>query len=397
MSFVQINSRKAEAQQSFPLFELGFRPFFLGASLLAIISISLWMLVYFGIVPLELRYISSSQWHSHEMIYGYSMAVIAGFLLTAIVDWTGVQTARGLPLLFLFLLWLVPRVLLVFGSRFMLLASVVDLAFMVLLSVFVARPIVAVKQWRQLGVLSKLLLLMLGNLCFYLGCFGILENGAYWGVYGGLYLVIALILTIGNRVVPAFIVNGVGYDVEIRNPKVIAWFSLVLLPLFLLNQLFFKNVTLAIVLPLGLFVLTSLRLILWHTVGIWRKPLLWSLYTSFLFIDLGFLLLALNSLWNWSPYLAVHAFGFGGIGLVTFSMMSRVALGHTGRNIHDTSSWLGYALVGLGIGAGVRVLGPVLAPQHYSLILLLAQTLWTLSFGIFFALNSKILVRSNAV
>lgn len=392
MSVIQINKRTPQVKP-FALFQLGFRPFFLAASVFASFSIAMWMAVYFSHITISMGTISILEWHSHEMIYGYSVAVIAGFLLTAITNWTGVQTIYGKPLLALVSIWGIARISLLFGTRFLELAALADIAFMIGLSLAVASPLIKARQWKQLGILSKILLLMLGNLSFYLGALGVLEHGVFWGIYGGLYLVIALILTIGGRVIPAFIRNGVDYTVTIRSPKWISALTLILFLLFVVNQLFIHNSTALGLLSSALVVITSVRLVVWHTPGIWRKPLLWSLYLSFVSIDVGFLLFTLSAFGTVSPFLAIHAFAFGGIGLATLGMMSRVVLGHTGRDIRTPPQQTAYALLILTLGAVIRVGFPLVDPLHYGYWIGLSQVCWIASFLIFAFLFSKMLIH----
>ncbi len=198
---------------NFALFNLGFRIFFLGASIYSIVAILFWMGIYAFKISIPINGITTFQWHAHEMIFGYSLAVISGFLLTAVRNWTGIQTVHGLPLFGIFCLWLIARVLFLFGSMFIEIAAVFDLLFILSVIIAIAAPIIQSKNWRQLGILSKLVFLAAANACFYFGNAGILEQGISWGIYGGLFLVIGLILTLGSRVIPSFIQNGVGYPV----------------------------------------------------------------------------------------------------------------------------------------------------------------------------------------
>jgi len=204
----------------FALFNLGFRPFFLGASIFSVVSVFLWMGVFVFQLPLQFKEINMYQWHAHEMVYGYSVAVIAGFLLTAVKNWT------------LFLLWVVARIVFLFGTSFIFIAAWFDMLFMLCLISAIAYPIFKVKQWKQTGILVKLILLTLGNGLFYLGAAGLIDRGIFWGIYGGLLLIIALILTLGRRVIPFFIEGGVGYPVHLVNYKWIDRSSLVLLLAF---------------------------------------------------------------------------------------------------------------------------------------------------------------------
>jgi len=361
------------------LFNLGFRIFFLGAGIFSIVSIFMWSAIFHFQLPLTIQTISIFQWHSHEMIYGYSIAVIAGFLLTAVKNWTGVQTLYGKPLILLFSLWAAARLLFMFGTSYLFIAGIFDVLFLVFLIFAVSYPIIKVKQWKQLAILSKLILLMICNILFYLGALNVLDNGVFWGIYGGLYLIIGLILTIGRRILPLFIQNGVGYQVKLFNSN---WLDISILLLFIafsISELFLRSQILSSYLALVLFVVNAIRLIGWHTLGIWKKSLLWSLYLSFWFICFGFLLFAIGV----SKFIAIHAFAVGGIGIVTISMMSRVTVGHTGRDINKAPKAISYAFVILLFSAILRVVMPLLDIQNYVLWIGLSQGLWIIAFLIF--------------
>lgn len=167
------------------LFNLGF-DLFLGATWFAVVSMALWMAVYRFHYPLALDGISASQWHAHEMLYGYAIAVIAGFLLTSIRNWTGLATLTGLPLALAFGLWLAARLMMLLGTDALVLAACADLLFMLVLIVACAVPILRVRQWRQMAILSKLLMLGIGNALFYAGALGLHEDGLRWSLYGAL-------------------------------------------------------------------------------------------------------------------------------------------------------------------------------------------------------------------
>lgn len=376
------------------LFALGFRPFFLGASILAIITIALWVGVWRLGLPLSFSGLSSSLWHAHELIYGYAVAVIAGFLLTAVRNWTELPTPTGAKLAVLFLCWASARVAFFFGDAYLAVAAVFDLCFVAALIISVGVPIVRAKQWRQLAIVSKLSLLGAGNLLFYAGALGFVSEGARWGVYAGLYLVIGLILTLGRRVIPSFIESGVGYSVTLRNRRWLDLSSMVLFLLFFILDTFTQLKGIAGWLAAALFVLHCIRAAGWHTPGIWRKPLLWSLYCAYLFIISGFGLYALSALLDFSSQvLAIHAFAVGGIGLITISMMSRVSLGHTGRNVHAPPAVLSLAFALVSVAFAVRVLVPLVDPQHYLLWLLLSALAWILGFTVFVLVYVPVLTR----
>ena len=365
------------------LFNLSFRIFFLGAGVFSIISISLWSAMFIFRFSLPVEAMTSSQWHAHEMIYGYAMAVIVGFLLTASKNWTGIKTLHGKPLATLFGLWAAARLLFLTGTPFLELAGLFDIAFSIMFIASLSYPIIKAKQWKQLAIVSKVLFLACFNILFYLGALGVLAQGVFWGVYGGLFLVISLILTLGRRVLPFFIEKGVDENVEVSNSKWLDLSNLVLFLSFTVNEVFFNQAPLSAYLALILFVINARRLIGWYTPGIWKKPLLWSLYLSFWFICLGFALYVASHFLGINKFLAIHAFAYGSIGVMTLGMMSRVALGHTGRGIQTPPPAIAYALGILLGGAVIRVLLPLLDSQRYLLWIGLSQALWLISFIIF--------------
>lgn len=391
---MQINIENPSSPSTgFALWQLGFRPFFLAAGLFAIISMGLWMGIYAFELPFSTTGISVYQWHAHEMIYGYSMAVIAGFLLTAVRNWTNQATASGGSLMTLVGLWAAARIAMLFGDRFIVVACIFDILFILGLMIAVAMPIIEAKQWKQLGVLSKLVLLALGNICFYLGANGMFMAGTYWGLYGGLLLVVGLILMIGRRVIPFFIERGVGYPVQVFNAKWIDLSSMVLFLLFFIAELFLDAPRFTFAMAGALFILTSIRLFGWHTPGIWKKPLLWSLFVSLLFIDIGFLMFALNVVYNVPRLLAVHAFAVGGIGLITLGMMARVSLGHTGRDIGNPPATVAIGCGALIVAAIFRVLVPLFAMEQYQLWISVSQAFWILAFALFVISYLPILIH----
>ncbi len=375
------------------LLNLGFRPFFLGAAIFAIVSMMLWMGVYVLQLPLPITRISTFQWHAHEMIYGFAMAVVAGFLLTAVKNWTGVQTLYGFGLLALCALWALPRVLFLFGTPWMFVAGFFDMLFALCLIGSILYSIVRIKQWRQLGIIVILALLASANGCFYLGAAGLIEQGVFFGIYGGLFLIVGLILVIGRRVIPFFIEVGVGYPVKLFNSK---WLDLVIIVFyiaFLVAEILVRNPWMVASTAMGLFVVNSARLVGWHTSGIWQKPLLWSLFIAFIWINLGFLLLAINVFLKLPNVVVLHAFSVGGIGVIILSMMARVTLGHTGRNVQNPPKAVVISLIVLITGAIFRVIVPLIAESQYVVWVAISQMLWIVAFLIFIITYFPMLVK----
>ncbi|HRC70335.1 MAG TPA: NnrS family protein [Candidatus Competibacter denitrificans] len=372
---------------------MGFRPFFLGAAIFSVVSMLLWMGVYIHHWPLAVTGISIFQWHAHEMIYGFAVAVIAGFLLTAVKNWTGVQTLHGAGLMALFALWVIPRLLLLFGTSLIFIAGFFDLLFMVGLTAAIFQPINQVKQWKQAGILAILVLLLLGNALFYLGAAGIIEGGVFVSLRGGLFLVIGLILFMGRRVIPFFIEAGVGYPIKVKNSQRLDQAIIVLYGLFLIAEVGIGKEWLVALLALGLLISNSIRLAGWYTPGIWKKPLLWSLFIAFAAINFGFLLMALTPVLKLPPLVVLHAFSVGGIGLIILSMMARVTLGHTGRNIQQPPKTVPVALFLLIAGAMFRVIVPLLTSSVYPMWVAISQLLWIIAFLIFLISYLPMLVK----
>jgi uncharacterized protein involved in response to NO len=367
------------------LHHLGFRPFFLLAGIFSFILVAAWVWLYRDpSVMLHGQQISAVSWHAHEMVYGYAMAVVAGFLLTAVRNWTGVQTLHGLPLMVLALFWLLARLMpFVPHPDALMVMAVFDLGFNLALAVAIYIPIARVKQWQQMGILSKVLILGLGNLLFYLGLAGIVDEGIRWGLYTGLYIIISLILLMARRVLPFFIEKGVDEKVELKNYRWVDLGSLVLMLAFWLVEVFSPWVQVAQWLALILAILHTIRLAGWYTPGIFKKPLLWVLYAAYTWIVLGFVIKALGLVTEVNPMLSVHAFAYGGVGIMTIGMMACVALGHTGRNVFEPPSGLGLMFLLLLAGSVVRVFFPWVVPESYTLWILVSQLFWVLAFALF--------------
>lgn len=376
-----VNISTPDAEPQMPLFNLGFRPFFLMASFAAVGLILLWFFIYALPYQLPLEVINLHQWHAHEMIYGYSMAVVAGFMLTATKNWTGLNTVSGIKLFRLAAFWLVARLFFTIGL--ILPAAVFDLLFIALLCVSLTVPIVRAKKYQQLVVVSKLAFMLVFNLCFYLGALNLMDGGLYIGIYGGFYLVIGLILMFGRRVIPFFIERGVEETVKLKNSKVVDLSSMVFFILFFVAELTQVHPKVAAFLALFVGVINAYRLFHWYTPGIWKKPLLWSLYLAMWCITLGFVLIFLTYAIGLPLYAALHMFAYGGIGLITLSMMSRVSLGHTGRDIHQPPAAMHWAFVLLLLGTIFRVVLCATLPTYYIYWVVGAMVCWVAAFAVF--------------
>jgi len=378
----------------FALLHLGFRPFFLGAGIAAVALVFLWTLIYQFNWAVDLNGIPSPYWHAHEMIYGYGLAIVAGFLLTAAKTWTNLQTLHGYKLLGLFLLWALGRVVPFAGPALsVMVMAVTDTLFVLILLAHISLLIIKSKQHRQIIILVLLLLLLSGNLQFYAG---VLQNNSALmrqGIYMGLYLLVNMILVMGGRVIPFFIERGVGYPVKLVSHRWLDLGSIAIFILFWIIEVFIPdlqavNACIAAV----LCVLHGWRLWGWHTPGIWKKPLLWILYVPYGMLVIGFLLRATAGIFNFPVVLAVHAFGYGGVGVLTLGMICRVIWGHSGREITRPPRTLVLMFIPIILGAVVRSIFPIFLPGYYQLWVGLSQLLWILTFAVFLYTYAPILV-----
>ncbi|MDX2457203.1 MAG: NnrS family protein [Gammaproteobacteria bacterium] len=365
------------------ILNLGFRPFFAGAAVFSVLSMLVWMGSYVFGWQWQQAGLPAMIWHAHEMIFGYGMAVIAGFLLTAIKNWTGVQTLYGIPLLLLFLLWLTARLLLAGGDGVLAWAALADGLFNLLLVAALAWPIFKVRQFKQFGILSKVILLMLANLLFYAGALEIYPWGLQAGLYSGVYLILALIFVMSRRVLPFFIERGVGQPVTLTNRAWLDGASLFLFVAFWLADIIEPDSLLVAWLAGVLCVLHAIRLAGWYVAGIWGQPLLWVLYLAYVAVAIGFALKVAVYMFGISPFLPLHAFTYGGTGLFTLGMMARVTLGHTGRNILEPPTAVAWMFGLLAIGSVIRVVLPLFDAAHYIFWVGVSQALWIIAFSLF--------------
>ncbi|RMH32308.1 MAG: NnrS family protein [Nitrospirae bacterium] len=378
---------------------LGFRPFFLSAAGFSVVAMAVWTAVWTFERPWLAVSVPATLWHAHVMLFGYTSAVIAGFLLTAVRNWTDLPTLRGTPLLAVWSVWLFARIawFLPWEADALLpaMAAVCDLGFGFAICWALALPLVRTGQQAQLVIVAKVAVFVVANGLCYLTVLGFWEAGFDWGIRLGVYTVISLILVLGRRVIPMFIARGAGYPVQ---PKNYGWVDRLALPLFLafvLADLFLGHPTVTAWLAGLLAIVYGCRLWGWHTPGIWRKPLLWVLYIGYSWVVAGFVLTCLGWWWPISPYLPLHAWTAGGIGVMTIGMMTRVTLGHTGRNVLDAPSGVG-PLCGLIVASAFcRVMGPWLWPEREAVWIVLSQITWILAGLLFLWIAAPLLVRPS--
>ena len=387
--------RESNSTSSLIMNYQGFRPFFIGAALASVSSMLFWLLVLSGAHSPALATLSPSQWHGHEMVFGYTFAVIAGFLLTAVGSWTGVVPAKGITLLLPFVPWCIARGAWLAGERFFALAALADCIFGCVLVGLLLRSVVVTKTWKQVGVISKVTLLTACNFLFYLSLFEVIADYRSSLLLVATYVIVALILTIGFRVLPSYVQNTLDLEPlpQDRHEFTYSIATLILFVALLFNKLLFSAELMSSLLSCGLFIVTTLRLSKIFYYRIYTKPLLWGLYAALVSIDLGFLIEGISPWYKPLPNLSLHYFAVGGIGLSTFSMMARVVLGHTGRSVFTPPALLSFNFVLVVLALIFRVIVPAIIPSAYLLSLQVALILWiSASLGFLFIFGKSLLL-----
>ncbi|MDF1856046.1 NnrS family protein [Pseudooceanicola sp.] len=360
---------------------MGFRPFFLAASLFGLVVVPIWWLVWRGDWTLASSF-PSVDWHIHEMIFGYAAAVIAGFLFTAVPNWSGRMPTRGWPLLCLSLLWLAGRLalagLLPLGPVGV---ALVDSSFLLAIGAMILFEIVAGKNWRNLKVVVPVGLLCAANILFHVEVI----NGGESVIARrlGLALVLFLITLIGGRIIPSFTRNWLAKRRASRMPVPFGRFDAWVIALGAVGLLTWVALPQSPVSGglLGLGGLAHLaRLSRWRGAAVWRSPLLLMLHVAYGFLAVGLLLLGAAA-FDWLPLAAgMHMLGIGAMGGMTVAVMIRATLGHTGRGlIAGPTLTLAFGLICA--AAITRAALPELAIAGLDGIAI-AALLWTLGFAI---------------
>ena len=377
----------SQVKPQFRLFALAFRPFFLVAGVAAIVLILPWLLILSGDIAPSLYFIPSL-WHAHEMLFGFVAAVIGGFLLTAVQAWTGIPGISGVRLAALILTWCLGRIAMLMPPSIVGWAgSLLDLSFIPLIAWVLGSYVVQARQWRNAIFLPILALFFLANLAMHLQALGY-ANTANLGLTLGLWLTLLLIIILGGRVLPMFTSNGLG-GVETHSWKPIEIGSILCFLLFVLADLFnFGNLSRCLALLCAIF--HGIRLYGWRPLMTLETPLLWVLHIGYAWLVIAFLLFALGDLLLLPRSIAIHAFALGVVGNFVIGMMSRVALGHTGRALVAAKlTEIAYLLVNL--AALFRVILPALSEFPWLTLMMLGGVSWSAAFLLFLVVYVPIL------
>ncbi len=374
---------EAVTQPGLALAGKGFRPFFLLAGLYAALIVPLWVLIVDGVLA-PVRYLDAWSWHAHEMIFGYALAVIAGFLLTAVGNWTGRETLIGRGLLGLALLWVLARAAMATAAVLPRgLPAALDLGFLLALAIALARPILLTHNRRNYVMVGVLGVLLLTNLVTHLSALGVLAAGqARRANLVAIDVIVLLIVVVTGRVMPMFTRNTTKAE-GIEAIKSLDWATMTAGALLTLVDAVALETVPAQLLAGLVAVLAAARALRWGTRHVRPYPMLWVLHLGYAWIPLGLLLRAAPALGVpvWGS-LATHALTAGAIGVLTLGMMARVGLGHTGRPIVASRAITGSFLAILG-AAMVRVFVPLVALRWQPAALVVAGALWSLAFVIF--------------
>jgi uncharacterized protein involved in response to NO len=368
---------------------LGFRPFFLLAGISAVLLVAVWPAVWGGALAAS-PYYGTIGWHSHEMLFGYTVAVVAGFLLTAVRNWTGLRTPDGPALLGLALLWVVPRVVALLPVPHWLVA-LVDVAFLPALTAALYPALMGAKGPGNRFFLPLVGAMAFANVLVHADLLGYLPGAALRGTALMVDLVLLLVLIVSGRVIAFFTERGIegAKPVSRRWVEVSGIVGVVMLAMLDLGG---RPALLEGIVCTALAAVTLVRLVGWHDARVWGTPLLWVLHLAVLWLAIGFALRALGAFGAVSPMVALHGLTVGAIGVLTLGMMSRVTLGHTGRLLQPpTTATVAFAV--LNLAAVVRVLMPIAAPERYVTWIHTAAGLWTLAFLLFLVAHGLMLWR----
>ncbi|MAN81325.1 MAG: short-chain dehydrogenase [Rhodospirillaceae bacterium] len=366
------------------VFKQGFRPFFLAAGVSAVVYVALWVAVLTGDITIRTVF-PAIMWHAHEMLFGVIAAVIAGFLLTAIPNWTGRMPLQGWGLIGLFGLWFAGRVAVAHSATLGVLpAAVIDGTFLLALIAVALREIVAGRNWRNLPVVGAVGLLAVANGLSHAEVAGIAVPEQV-GPHLGVAVIVMLISLVGGRIIPSFTGNWLAKNrPAVARPVPFNGFDrgvLLVTLLALAGWVALPNHAVTAYLLLGAGALHVVRIGRWRGLHCLRDPLVWSLHAGYLWVPVGLLLIGVTEFADDIPQTAgLHALTTGAMGGMVLAVMTRATLGHTGRALAaDAATTAVYIFAFL--AAAARVGAPFTGDYH--LILSLSGGLWCAAFALF--------------
>lgn len=374
-----------------PLLRLAFRPFFLLGSLYAIVAVVAWVWMFQVGQPAALK-VPALWWHVHEMLFGFAMAIVAGFVLTAVQNWTGINGTKHYRLGVIVLLWALPRVLFWTPAPLWLISSI-EALFLAAVAFEVGHRVVKAKGWRNLFFVPLFILALIANFASYATIKGMppFPASAVWQAM--LWWFTLLLSVMGARVIPFFTARRFNFE----KPQPLVWLewaaNLPLIALFILS--FFPLTFAQLGQPLMILagVASLVRVIRWQPWRTLSEPLVWSLHATFLCIPVSLLLRGVID----NPFVEhnmLHLFAIGGIGGVILAMISRVTMGHTGRAIYEGPN-MAFAFALIVLAALVRGVGVAFFPEHMMVLIDISAGMWVVAFGLFVARFGPMLMRAR--
>jgi len=377
---------------TFPtVFAYGFRPFFLVAGFYATIAVLIWIGFLQGYLPFDTHW-PVQTWHAHEMIFGFIVSAITGFLLTAIPSWTGRRGYAGAPLVGLTLVWLLGRIVVTLSAVLPAwLVAVIDLAFLPILAFTLLPALIRSGNRRNLIFIALLVLLFAANLQFHIS-----DGTATASFQFAINVILILVTIVGSRILPVFTASGLrqaGHDIKIRRKPLLDKSILVCVGLLIVADIYNPGPMLVATLASFTTILYCWQLSRWRgrlTVGI---PILWVLHIGYAWIPIALLLKATWLLGVGIPATSwLHALTAGAFSTMILGVMSRAALGHTGRALEVVPA-ITLAYILLNFAALIRVFAPILMPQFWLQSMVVSALLWSTSFILFLIIYTPILCR----
>lgn len=380
-----------------PFMSYAFRPFFLLNSLFAIVVVALWVITLHGtklaLVPASMPY-----WHGHEMVVGFGMATVAGFVLTAVATWTGRPAVQGIWLGILVISWLLGRLSMMAVTQLPYwLIACIDTVFPFLLALLVGREVVGGGNRRNYPIVGIVLVLAVLNLLYHLGSMRVLPGVDRMALYFLIHVLLLMITVIAGRIIPNFTANWMrarGHERLPANHPLIDRITI------LATIATGVSVSLAPIGPVTGILATvaalshAARLARWRGLATTSEPLLFVLHVAYLWLPVGYALTALAAFGLVFPTTAaLHALTMGGIGSMILAVTSRVALAHTGRALH-AHRLIVISYVFLSAAVIVRVLGPLI-PGLYVEMIDLSAAGWIVTFALFAGVYWPVLTRAR--
>jgi uncharacterized protein involved in response to NO len=388
---INIVDRKQELSIP-PVLRLGFRPFFLLGSVYAVIAIVLWVIMLHLGQPQQLQ-VPALWWHVHEMLFGFSFAIVVGFLLTAVQNWTGINGTKHIRLLALVALWLSVRLLFWFEVPLTLIMGI-EILFIAISGYEVGWRVVQAKRWNNLVFIGLFVLAALADFASFITLNGTVSFTASDVWMAMLWWFTLLLSIMGARVIPFFTARRFKFEKAANSRWLDGAANAPLVVLFIAS--FFP--TMPVEIESALMAISGMAQLVrwwrWKPLRTLSEPLVWSLHIGYVCIPLSLVLRAVMS----DGYLShnlLHLFVIGAIGGIVLSMISRVTLGHTGRDVYAGPS-MTWAFIMLFAAALIRSVGLSFFPQWYFAVIDLTALLWVVAFALFLVKYSSMLLRSRA-